>query len=155
MVLKPTKSFQVEVVRRLVQQKQIRLLDQQPREMRPHDPPAAQLPQRTMEIPLAEGQPRQNSLRHCLRPAIRLVARSQLHDCIITHRSGLLWQETHTRPALQRHLPLVRFVMPQQQREESRFASAIRTNKPDAIARVHLQRRVLEKNPPAKRFGHL
>ena len=44
--LKPQQRLEVEMVRRFVEQKQIRLLHEQPRQMRAHDPAAAQFARR-------------------------------------------------------------------------------------------------------------
>ncbi len=45
------------MVRRLVEQEQIRLLHEQPGQMRAHDPAAAHLPRRPVEILFAKAQP--------------------------------------------------------------------------------------------------
>jgi len=59
----PHERFEVEMVRRLVEQQQIGLLREQPREVRAHDPAAAQRRRRAVHILLAERQPRENPLR--------------------------------------------------------------------------------------------
>ena len=79
-VLKPSERFEIEVVRRLIEKKQIRLLDQKPREMRAHNPSAAQLLHRPLKILFPKSQPRQNPLRCRLRAAISLFPRGKFHD---------------------------------------------------------------------------
>ena len=61
--LKPPQRFEVEMVGRLVEQQQVRLLHEQPGQIRPHHPAAAHRLQRTIEIPFAKRQPVQDVLR--------------------------------------------------------------------------------------------
>ena len=63
MLAKPDERFEIEMVCRLVEQQQIRLLREKPCEMRPHDPPAAEPPRRPIEVPLAKSQTGENALR--------------------------------------------------------------------------------------------
>ena len=55
-VLEPEQRLEVEMVGRLVQQQQVRLLRQQPRQVRAHDPAAAHLARGPVEILFAEAQ---------------------------------------------------------------------------------------------------
>ena len=48
--LEPEQRFEVEVIGRLVQQQQVRLLRQQPGQVRAHDPAAAHLARGPVEI---------------------------------------------------------------------------------------------------------
>ena len=59
-VLQPFYRLQVQVIGRLVQKQQIRLLEQQPPQQRPGPLTAAQLGQRMVEMPLVEPQPGQH-----------------------------------------------------------------------------------------------
>ena len=61
-LLEPEQRFEVEVVGRLVQQQQVRLLRQQPRQVRAHHPAAAHLARGPVEILLAEAQPGEDLL---------------------------------------------------------------------------------------------
>ena len=51
------------MVRRLVEQQQVRLLHEQPRQMRAHDPAAAHLSRRAVEIRFAKAEAAQDVLR--------------------------------------------------------------------------------------------
>ena len=62
-ILQPEQREQVEVVGRLVQQQQIRLHHQQPRQARAHDPAAAHLPRLPVEVRVAITQAAQHLLR--------------------------------------------------------------------------------------------
>ena len=55
-LLEPEQRLQVEMVGRLVQQQQVRLLRQQPGQVRPHHPAAAHLARGPVEILLAEAE---------------------------------------------------------------------------------------------------
>jgi len=68
--LEPEQRLEVEVVGRLVQQQQIRLLRQQPRQVRPHHPAAAHLARRAVEVRLAKTQPGEDLLG----PGLQAVA---------------------------------------------------------------------------------
>ncbi len=61
-ILKPDERFEIEMVRRLVEQQQLWLLDKQTREMRPHYPAATQRSCRPVEIRFAKSQARQDPL---------------------------------------------------------------------------------------------
>ena len=152
-VLEPSERFEIEVVRRLVEQEQVRLLDQQAREVRAHHPPAAQLVDRTKIILLAKCQPRQNPLRRRLRAAIRLVPGRKLHDRSLGRSRGLLRKIPATHAALDADRPLVRFVRPQQQRKKRRLPGPVRPDQPDPVAGIDLQRRLLKKGATGKRLA--
>ncbi len=55
-LLEPQQRLQVEMVGRLVQQQQVRLLRQQPGQVRPHHPAAAHLARGPVEILVAEAE---------------------------------------------------------------------------------------------------
>ena len=85
MVLKPSKGFEIEVVGRFVQQQQIRLLDEQPRQVRPHDPAATQLAKWPVEVPLAKCESGKNPLRHRLRAPVGLRPGGKFHHRVRAH----------------------------------------------------------------------
>src|SRR5207248_1780445 len=58
--LEPLERFEIEMVRRFVEKKKIRFHHQQPREMRAHDPAAAQSARRAIEISFAKSEPSQD-----------------------------------------------------------------------------------------------
>ena len=85
MVLKPSKGFEIEVVGRFVQQQQIRLLDEQPRQVRPHDPATTQLAEWTVEVPLAKCETGKDPLRHRLCAPVGLRPGGEFHDRVRAH----------------------------------------------------------------------
>ncbi len=153
-VLKPQQRLQIQVVRRLVQQQQVRLLHQQARQVRAHHPAAAQRARAAVEVALAEGQPAQDALRQRLRlPAVVLVAmaRRQLQHRHIIHRRALLRQEAKVQPLLHRHQPLVRRALLQQQGEKRGLPRPVRPDQPDLVPAVDVKRHAAEQS--AARVG--
>ena len=62
------------MVRRFVEEKEVRLHHEQPREMRAHDPAAAQRARRAIEISFAKSESGQNAFRFRLKlPAAVLI----------------------------------------------------------------------------------
>ena len=61
--LKPEQRFEVEMVGRFVEQQQVRLLHEQPRQVRAHDPAAAHFARLAGRNPFRESQAGQNLLR--------------------------------------------------------------------------------------------
>ena len=61
--LKPDERFEIEMIGRFVEQQKIRLLHEQPREVRAHHPAAAQRPGLAIEIRFAKCQPVEDLLR--------------------------------------------------------------------------------------------
>ena len=62
-ILKPQQRFEVEMVRRLVEHQQVRLLREQPGEVRAHDPAAAHFLRRPVKILFAKAETREDLLR--------------------------------------------------------------------------------------------
>ena len=88
----PQQRQQIKVVRRLVQQQQIRLDHQQPRKVRPHHPTTTELPRRPREILFLVPKPTQNLPRPRLRLRIlqRLMLRLRIKIRRGTHIPALL-----------------------------------------------------------------
>ena len=60
LILQPLDPLQVEMIRGLIQQEDIRLLQQQPRQQRPRLLPAAEMGDRRVELVRVEAQPPQD-----------------------------------------------------------------------------------------------
>ena len=58
--LKPIKRLQIKVIGRLVKQQQVRLHHQEPRQMRPHNPPPTHRPGLPIKVRLTKCQPLEN-----------------------------------------------------------------------------------------------
>jgi hypothetical protein len=154
-ILKPTERFEIEVVRGFVEQQQIRLLYEQSRQVRTHDPATAEFAQRPVKIALAKSKARKNALRHSLRAAIGVRPGGEFHHRVRAHRCCFLREKTNPRPALSHHIPVIRFVVSEQKPEERGFASSVGPDKTDPVTGIHLQGGVLKKNSPAIGFGYL
>src|ERR1043166_182013 len=61
--LEPKQRFEIEMVGGFVEQQEVRLLREQPREVRAHDPAAAHLARGPVEILFAKAEPGENLLR--------------------------------------------------------------------------------------------
>ena len=58
--------------------------------------------------------------------------------------SAFLRQMAHRNIFIARNRPFVRFLRPEDKREQSGFARAIGTDQPDAVRAINLQRHVLK-----------
>ena len=150
------------MVGRLVEEQKIRLHHEQPREMRAHDPAAAQCAGRPRKIALAKSEPGENPFRFrldfpivlFLQRGVRFAA-GQLEDGLLARRRGLLREIAEGGIFLQRDLPQIRRSLIQYERKKRRLPGPVRPDQPDSIAAVHLQRYILKENAPGERFGNL
>ena len=67
----------------------------------------------------------------------------------------LLRQKSDRGRFLERHRAVVRRRLAENERKERRLSRAIRTDQPDAIAAIHLERHVFKENSSGERFGDL
>ena len=77
-LLEPEQRLEVEVVRRLVEHEQVRLLREQSRQVRAHDPAAGHLARGPVEVRVAEAQ----ALENLLRAGLDLIA-IQLVEAVV------------------------------------------------------------------------
>src|SRR5204862_6701142 len=91
--LEPLERFEIEMIRRFVEQKQIGFHHKQPREMSAHDPAATQSARRAIKIGLAKREPGQDSF--CFRlelPAAVLIKNMEriMIDNVVQSLPGLV-----------------------------------------------------------------
>ena len=79
----------------------------------------------------------------------------QLEHGLIAGRRGFLREKSDRRALLDRDRAGIRRSLAEDEREERRFARAIRADQADAIAAIHLERHILEEDAPGERFGDL
>ncbi len=159
--LEPLQRFQVEMIGRLVQHQQVRLLRQQPRQMRPHHPSAAHLPQRPVEILLPKTQPGQNALGlglalitiQLIVMSVRLKIDGQFQHRFIPRRRAFLGQMPDRDILLELNRPRIRRIRLEDQRKQSRFPRPIGPDQPKAVLAIDLQRDILKQRPGSKRFA--
>ena len=85
---------------------------------------------------------------------VRLAA-GELEDRFFAGRRGLLRQVAERDIFLERDFARIGRSFIENEREERRFAGAVRADKADAIATIHLERDILEEDAPGERFGDL
>ena len=160
-VLEPHQRFEVEVVRRFVEQQQVRLHDQQPREVRAHHPAAGERVGRPVEVAFAERQTAQDrfGLRFELPVGFVVGARHrpgrQLQHSFVAHRGAFLRQKPNASPLFPADAPLVRRVLAKDDRKERGFARAVRPDQGEAVAPVDLQGDVLEQRAAGIGLGNV
>ena len=79
--------------------------------------------------------------------------RGQFDDRFIARRRGFLGQITDRDAAFPAQLAFIRRFRAQDDGKERGLARAIRTDQPDAVRAIHLQRGLGEQNPPAVRLA--
>ena len=190
-ILKPEQRLEVEMIRRFVEHQQVRLLHEQPREVRAHHPAAAHFARGPLEVALAETQAGENLLGLRFEPVAaqlveavmhivvnflrmqrldrvirfpRLDDAAQLHEIrrdgrgefnhsfVAGHR-GFLRQVTERDAALTAHLAIIRRFRAEDDGKERGLPRAVRTDQPDAVLAIHLQRGLGEQNLPAVRLA--
>ena len=130
--------------------------------MRAHDPAAAQGARRPREITLAKSEPGEDAFRFRLDFPVVLIfqrlvrlAAGAARGPILRRRRGLLREVAERDILLDRDFARVGRCVIENEREERRFAGAVRADKADAIAAVHLERDILEEDAPGERFADL
>ena len=130
--------------------------------MRAHDPAAAQGARRPREIALAKSEPGEDAFRFRLDLPVVLIfqclvrlAAGELEDRFFAGGRGLLREVAERDTFLERDFARVGRCFIENEREERRFAGAVRADKADAIAAVHLERDILEEDAPGERFADL
>jgi hypothetical protein len=79
---------------------------------------------------------------------------SEVEHGFFSGRSAFLRQVSDGHPTLQTDLAFISILLAQQDAQQRRFTRPVRSDQSDAIPTIDLQRRVLKKNMPAKRFRH-
>ena len=150
--LKPQQRFEVEMVRRLVEQEQIRFLRQQPREMRAHHPAAGKLARRTVVIRQLEAEAVENllGLGDELPVVLVFVRHGDVEDAFVAGGFAFLRQIAGARAADERHVARVRLLLAEDDFEQSVFARAVRPDDGNAVARHDVQRNVVKQFASAK-----
>ena len=151
-ILKPEQRFQIEMVRRLVEQKQIWFFREQPCEMRAHDPAAGHRARRTMVIRQLEAETVENlfRLRDELAIVFMLVRHGDFENGFITCRFTFLRQITDARAADERYVARVRVLLAKDDFEQRGFARAVRPDDGDAFAGLQRERNVVKQFASAK-----
>ena len=166
--LKPNEGFEIQMVGGLIEHEDVRLMHQQPGQVRPHDPTTGQLARRPLKIRIAEGQALEQALGLGDGRTVgievviifrlgtgSMLAGGDFQHRLITHRRALLGQEADGRPALEGHQTVVRLLLLEDELEERGLAGAIRTHQAQSVLTVELQRQVREQGPSAIALGHI
>ena len=152
--LEPEQGVDVEMVGRLVEQQQVRLAEQEPRQRHAHRPAAAERVHRALEVGHLEAEPHEDRLGPRHEPALRLReigGRAGEHG-LLGDRRVLLRQIADRGAALERQRPAVRLLDAQQDLEERRFSRAVGAHQGQAVAAVDLQRGAVQHDLPAERL---
>src|SRR5215475_3697869 len=146
----------------LVEKEQVRLHDEESREMRAHDPAAAQDARRSIEIALAKGKTGKDAFGFGLDlPIMSIFQRPErLAACQLEHRffprhRGFLREVAECDIFLERDFAGIGRRLIENEREKRRLAGAVWPDQANAIATVHLQRDIIEENAPGERFADL
>ena len=158
-LLEPAQDLQIEVVGRLVEHQQIRLLGEQPREVGAHDPAAAERARGFFKIRLLERQSLQDALGLWFKGMSGVfvlgVRGGQGKDGFVARRGALLRQEAQRGAPVQDDTAFVRRVFLEDEREQRRFPRAVGTDQADALAPVDLQGGVAEESASRVGFGEI
>ena len=151
-ILEPEERFQIQMVRRFVQHQQVRLLGQQPRQMRAHHPAAAQLARGAVEIRLLETQAGENllGLGHELAVVLVIVRHGDVQDGLIADGFAFLGQIADARAADESHFAGIGFFHAQNDFHERGFAGAVGADNGHAFAGLDGDRNVVEQFASAK-----
>ena len=182
-LLEPSEGLEVEMVRRLIEHQEIGLHDQQSRQMRPHDPTAAEGPGRAVGIPVAEGESREDPSGLDLErmpvefgePPRRLVmgllllgvlSQRPLDDChfgrdvhrqfqngLVPGRGALLREEADRHGSLGPDGARVRGGFAEDQGKEGGLSGSVCTDESDPVSPVDLERGILEEGASSVGFA--
>ena len=151
-ILKPQERFEVEMVRRLVEQQQVGFLREQPREVRAHDPAAGHFSRRAMMVRQLETEAVENllGLGDELAVVFVLVRHGDFENRFIAGRFAFLRQIADARAADERHVARVRLLLAEDDFEQRGFARAVRPDDGDAFAGLERERNVVKQFASAK-----
>ena len=155
--LEPQQRLEIEMVRRLVEQQERRLGDEQAREVRAHHPTAGESLRELVSVAFLEAEAGEDFLGARLERVVDVEvvlgrleffsARRYMKDRFLARGRAFLGQVAKGKAALHGDLAVVGRLLIEDDGEERGFPRAVGAHQSDAVAAVDLERDVFKKHP--------